>query len=172
MPWLILTALLAVGALVFGILWLTFTLIGRSIAKEAAALRGVVRDSGPVKVITRYRQFRSAREYRGAAYKSAPGRVVLTDAELLILQRPQRYGKFRREDLHRFTVGVVDAVYLQLRSEDPPEASGTIEYRMRLEAPQRWVAALVEAGARPTPGGDPGTATSSAGPGKASSGSR
>jgi hypothetical protein len=63
---------------------------------------------------------------------------------------PSRWQFFRvnRADLPRYTVGV-DGGQLVIHTDDPPNATGTIDYRVTLADPQPWVKALTEAGARP-----------------------
>ncbi|NUP10701.1 MAG: hypothetical protein HOW73_32050 [Polyangiaceae bacterium] len=129
------------------ILTVVFAAIRRSIAREAATLEGVVRDSGPIKVTTRFRRFRSARVYRGGGIRVTPAQLVLTATHLHVLERPQLYGRFKREDLARFTVGVLDG-RLHLFSKDPPDASGEIDYRFRVDDPETWAGVLADAGAK------------------------
>jgi len=152
MLWMMVATILGSIALTFSTLAIVFHLIRTSIAREAASLTGVERDSGPIKVMARYRRFRAPGMSYGGAIKGAPGQLVLTATHLYVLQRPQRYGRFARADLPRFTAGVIDGDRLQLRSEDPPGASGTVDYRMRVADPAGWVTALVAAGAKPLSG--------------------
>lgn len=139
------------GSIAFTVLVivLVFTLIRRSITREANALADVELDSGPVKLTTRYQRFKTSRMYRGGGIRMTPAHLVLTKTHLHILERPQLYGIIARADLARFTVGTLDN-RLHLRSEDPPNASGTIDYRVPVADPDRWVAALSAIGARRT----------------------
>lgn len=104
-------------------------------------------DSGITKMTTRFDHFRSERLVRGGVRRNHV-RAVLTETHLHLLERPQRYGVFSRADLPRFTVGLV-GTRLHLRSVDPPDATGTIDYQVDVDDPARWVGALVAAGARP-----------------------
>jgi hypothetical protein len=141
--------IVALLALVGATLWVVFFLIQRAIDRDAAALQpeGVELDSGPLTLTTRYRNFRAPGIYALAALRRTPGRIVLTARRLHILCRPQRYGIIDRDELHRFTVRVLDG-RLQLRSEDPPGASGTIDFRAPVPDPGAWVTALIRAGAK------------------------
>lgn len=131
------------------VLMIVFAQIRRVIDRDAAALagEGIELDSGRVTVTTRYRRFRTSKLYRGGGIRRTPARLVLTRHRLHILERPQRYGIIDRAELHRFTVGVLFGA-LHLSSSDPPGASGSIDYRVRVPDVGAWVAALAAAGAR------------------------
>ena len=58
------------------------------------------------------------------------------------------YSIIARSDLARFTVDIADNGALRIHSDDPPGATGSIEYRVTLTDAQAWVSALVQAGAR------------------------
>lgn len=142
-----------VGSIVLttAILVVVFVGIRRGIDRDAQRLDGVVLDSGVTKMTTRFDGFRSEQLVRGGLRRNHV-RAVLTETHLHLVERPQRYGIFRRADLPRFTVGIVED-RLHLRSTDPPEATGTIGYQIDVDDPARWVDALVAAGARPEHGG-------------------
>ena len=146
--WVVLTI---VGPLVLVsvVLFTVFAAIRKAIDRAAHELssEGIELDSGPVTVTTRARRFRARGIYSAGGIRRNPARVVLTKQRLHILQRPQRYGIIERADLARFTVDVVRGK-LRLRSEDPPGASGAIDYRMAAPDVDAWVAALAAAGAR------------------------
>ena len=72
--------------------------------------------------------------------------MVLTRERLYFLRR--RYGTFTRSDLARFTVGVAEDGKLRLHSDDPPSASGSIDFRFNVGDTEAWVKALTDAGAR------------------------
>ncbi|MBA3391673.1 MAG: hypothetical protein H0T89_03465 [Deltaproteobacteria bacterium] len=129
------------------VLVIVFGAVRRAIdrAAESVAVEGVELDSGPVTVTVRMRDFR-APGIRSGGIRRVPGRIVLTRRRLHILGRPQRYGIFDRADLDRLTVGIFDG-RLHLYSTDPPGATGSIDYRVPIKDPERWVAALTAAGA-------------------------
>lgn len=135
--------------LVTTVLFAVFAAIRKAIDRAAEALgpEGIELDSGPVIVSTRMRNFRAPKIYSSAAFRRNPARVVLTKQRLYILERPQRFGLFDRSELSSFTVRIVDGT-LHLRSEEPPGATGTIEYRVPVRDADTWLARLVEAGAR------------------------
>ena len=60
-----------------------------------------------------------------------------------------RFRKFRVRGGYRggLTVGILDRK-LHLRSDDPPGATGSIDFRVALPDPEGWVAALRAAGTR------------------------
>ncbi len=127
------------------VLVIVFSAVRRAIdrAAERVAVEGVELDSGPVTVTVRMRDFR-APGIRSGGLRRVPGRVVLTKRRLHILGRPQRYGIFDRADLDKLAVGILDG-RLHLYATDPPGATGSIDYRVRVDNPERWVAAIVAA---------------------------
>ncbi|MGE0548851.1 MAG: hypothetical protein AB7O24_20450 [Kofleriaceae bacterium] len=145
-----LLALSFVGPLVAvaAVLVIVFAMIRRAIDRAADALtpEGIELDSGPVTVTTRLRNYRAPGFYSGGAYRRNPARVVLTKQRLYILQRPQRFGVIDRADLAAFTIGILDGK-LQLRSDKPPGATGSIDFRIPVRDPDAWVARLASAGA-------------------------
>jgi hypothetical protein len=130
------------------VLVLVFGAVRRAIdrAAEALASEGIELDSGPVTLTTRMQSFRSPELY-GGGLRRTPARLVLTTQRLHLLQRPQRYGILERADLGRFTVGILDGK-LHLHSTEPPNATGSIDYRAQVDNPDAWVTALTAAGAR------------------------
>jgi hypothetical protein len=145
---------LGVGIPVFvaAILILVFSLVGRARARERAAFdhEGVVLDSGRLWITIRYANFRAPRIYRGVGIAKTRGSLVLTRQRFGVLtggyQRP--YSLIARSDLGRFTVGIAEDGALQIHSDDPPGATGSIDYRIALGDAASWVKALTEAGAR------------------------
>ncbi len=135
-------------AVVGVVLAIVFGAVRRAIdrAAERLAAEGVELDSGPVTVTVRMRDFRTPDSYRSGGIRRAPGRLVLTKRRLHILGRPQRYGIFDRAGLDQLTVGILDG-RLHLYAIDPPGATGSIDYRVRIKDPERWVASLTAAGA-------------------------
>jgi hypothetical protein len=145
---------LGVGIPLFvaAILILAFSLVGRVKAAERAALdhEGVVLDSGPQWITIRYNNFRAPRIYRGVGITKTRGSLVLTRQRFGVLtggrQRP--YNLIARSDLARFAVGIAENGALRVHSDDPPGATGSIDYRVALGDAAVWVKALAEAGAR------------------------
>jgi hypothetical protein len=127
-----------------------FAAVGKAIdrAAEALASEGVELDSGRVVATTRMRRFRAPGLYVGGGIRRTPARLVLTKQKLHIVMRPQRYGILERSTLDKFTVGILDGK-LHLQSSDPPGATGSVDYRVKLADPEKWVAALTAAGAKP-----------------------
>ncbi len=123
-----------------------FGAIRRQIAAEAAGLKDKELDSGMTKMTTRYGSFRSEQMMRGGLRRNYV-QAVLTATHLHLIERPQRYGIFKRADLAKFSVGTLDGI-LHLRSTEPPDATGTIDYRIDVADPERWVNALSDAGAQ------------------------
>lgn len=136
--------------LVATVLTIVFSLVRRAVDRAAAALanEGVVLDSGPLTLTTRYRSFRSAAIYSSSSIQRVPGRIVLTNQRLHLLRRPQRYGVFERSELPKLSVDVFEGM-LRIHSDDPPNASGHVDFRAPVTDPQAWLKALVEAGAKP-----------------------
>lgn len=129
-------------------LGVVFLLVRSAQARRVAALReeGVVLDSGRVRVETRFHGFRGAGLAVGVGLRRGAGVMVLTRRRLVITGH--RYGDFRREVLGRFEVGLDEAGRVHLHSDQPPNASGTIDFHVAAPEAGAWVAALVEAGAR------------------------
>lgn len=147
--WILVLSILGPLVLVTAVLVIVFAAIRTVIdrAAEALAPEGIELDSGQVTVTTRMRDFRAPDFYSGGGIRRNPARVVLTKQRLYILQRPQRYGVIDRADLAKFAVGILDGK-LHLRSDQPPGASGSIDYRIPVRDADSWVAALAGAGAR------------------------
>jgi hypothetical protein len=147
--WIVVVSVVVPLVLVVAVLALVFAAIRKAIDRAAHALgpEGIEHDSGPVTVTTRMRDFRAPDFYSGGGLRRNPARVVLTKQRLYILQRPQRYGVIDRAGLAKFTVGIVDNK-LRLRTDEPPGASGSIDYRIPVRDPETWVGALTAAGAR------------------------
>jgi len=151
----LLVAIIVVGTLVFvgTLLLLIFSAVRRSIARQLVALasEGIVLDSGSVHMKLRFRNFRGPRVAIGVGVRAGPGRMVLTQQRLTFVPMGQnRYGfaSLDREMLGRFSVGV-DEGRLHMHSDDPPNASGTVDLFLSVANPARWVDALTTAGARP-----------------------
>jgi hypothetical protein len=151
----LLVAAIVVGTLVLvgGILLLVFTAVRKAIEREAAALasEGIVLDSGPSTLNATFADFRGPSVYIGVGSRRGPARVVLTKRRFTFVPSGQNRFGFARMDyaeLARFTVGVSDGK-LHLHSDQPPNASGTVDLLLSVADPASWVRALTEAGARP-----------------------
>jgi hypothetical protein len=144
----LLVAGVVVGSVAFvaAVLAVVVALIRRRLAEQAASLDDVMLDSGYVKMATRFDGFRSPTLIR-SGYRRNPARVVLTRTHLHLLEQPQVYGVFALEDLSHFTAATQEGA-LHLRSTEPPGATGTVDYRIPVSDPDRWVEALIAAGAR------------------------
>jgi hypothetical protein len=155
---IVLVVSLGVGIplLVATILAVVFRSVARATARERAALdrEGVILDSGPLWITVRYTNFRAPGIYRGAAVSKTRGSFVLT-RERLVLTPGFRRVRLRvsRSDLVRFTVGIGEGGVLRLHSDDPPGASGSIDYRVPVDDATSWVKALADAGARSSKAG-------------------
>jgi hypothetical protein len=147
--WIVAFAIIGPLVLVTVVLVIVFAAIRKAIDRAAQGLasEGIELDSGPVTVTTRMRSFRAPGIASAGGIRRNPARVVLTKQRLHIVQRPQRYDIIERADLARFTIDTVDGK-LRLRSEDPPGASGEIDYRIPVRDLDAWMAALAAAGAR------------------------
>jgi hypothetical protein len=132
------------------VLTIVFSLLARALRRARAELEaeGVELDSGMRWITTRYRNFRAPGIRARAQITGGRGILVLTRKRLYVLKRPQRYGILERDALGRFTVGVDSKGRLQLHSEEPPGAIGTVDYRVRVDDVDGWIGALVAAGAR------------------------
>ncbi len=145
-----LLSVVGILALVAAVLGVVFALVGRLLDRARAELEpeGVVKASARVMVTTRFRGFRSP-ALISSGFRRNPGYLVLTRERLLVLQRPQRYGIFARGDLGRLRVGVAESGALQIQSDDPPGATGSVDYRVAVPDAAAWVKTLTDAGARP-----------------------
>jgi hypothetical protein len=155
----LLVGLIVGGSLLFAgtLVALILSAVRRAAARQMAALagEGIVLDSGRIHVKLQFRGFRGPRVAIGVGVNAGPGRVVLTQRRFTFVPAGQnRYGiaTIDREMLGRFDVGV-DQGKLHLHSDNPPNASGTVDMFLSVAEPARWVDALTTAGARPSQGG-------------------
>jgi len=147
--------ILGVGIPVFvaTILLIVFTLVRRSVRRQMAEARaqaereGIVLDSGPVWMTIRYSGFRSPNVFIGAGIRKTRVTMLLTRERLVFVPGSRHYFTVSRADLARFHVVVEDAA-LRIHTDSPPNASGSIDYRVPVTDPAAWMAALSEAGAR------------------------
>jgi hypothetical protein len=155
----LLVAIIVVGALAFAgaIIAAVLVAVSRQRKRIAAELEaeGIVLDSGRTGVRVSFSGFRGPRFAAGRSARGGPGRVVLTPRRLRILALPHaKYGVGSLDGaaLARCRIGVDDRGRLHLRGEDLPGTTGRFELFVRVVEPERWIAALVAAGARPGPG--------------------
>ncbi|HEU4411423.1 MAG TPA: hypothetical protein VFS43_39595 [Polyangiaceae bacterium] len=137
-------------ALVAAILGIVFFLVGKALDRARAGLEaeGVVKAPDRVIITTRFDDFRSP-QLRSSGIRKNHGYLVLTRERLIVLQLPQRYGGlYARGALGRLRVGVDERGALQLHTDEPPGATGSVDYRVPVRDAAAWVKALVEAGAR------------------------
>ncbi|MGD0524546.1 MAG: hypothetical protein ABSE49_05365 [Polyangiaceae bacterium] len=155
----LLVALIVAGALLFAgtLVFLIVSAVRRQTARAMAVLHGegIILDSGRVHLKLSFRGFRGPRVAIGIGMNAGPGRVVLTQRRFTFVPWGQnRYGftTTDRELLHRFAVGV-DEGRLHLHSDNPPNASGTVDIFVSVANPAEWVEALTAAGAVRRAGG-------------------
>jgi hypothetical protein len=154
----LMVALIVAGALLFAgtLVFVILSAVRRQTARALAILHGegIILDSGRVHLKLSFRGFRGPRVAIGIGVNAGPGRVVLTQRRFAFVPWGQnRYGftTTDRELLNRFTVGV-DEGRLHLHSDNPPNASGTVDIFVSVTNPAEWVAALTAAGALPGAG--------------------
>jgi hypothetical protein len=151
---LVLLLALGIPAFVAAILIFVFTLVARVTARQRAALEqeGIVLDSGKQWITIRYANFRAPGIYRGAGLRKTRASLILTQQRLGLVPARRSYLFVPRKELGRFTVGASPDGTLQIHSDNPPGASGSIEYSVQLMDAETWVKALTDAGARPRAG--------------------
>ncbi len=150
---IIVGGVLVILGLVAVLLFSIFAAVRRAGEREVAALQseGIVLDSGRVHVRFGFRGFRGPMVAIGVGVRAGPGRIVLTQQRLTFVPSgSNRYGFARmdREGLSRFQVGIQDGK-LHLHSDQPPNASGSVDVLVSVANPAQWVDALTMAGARP-----------------------
>jgi hypothetical protein len=148
--------LLGIGipAFVAAILLFVFTLVRGMIARQRAALvqEGIVLDSGPQWITIRYAGYSAPGIYRGGGFHKMKASLILTQQRLALLPSRRSYGRIPRNGLGHFTVGATPDGTLQIHSDNPPGASGSIDYSVNLPDAETWVKTLTDLGARPRPG--------------------
>ncbi len=146
-----LTLTLALGTPIFltTILFLVFRTVKKTADKEKEALvqEDILLDSGMRWIAVRFRNFRAPGFYRGVGFTRAWSSVLLT-REQLVFTSGLRAGFFRykRSDLGRFKAMVSPQSILSIWSDDPPGASGLIDFRFKVSDAASWVKALKDAG--------------------------
>ena len=140
-----------IPALVGTILIVVFSAVGRAKARLRAELEreGIVLDSGTRWVTIRFSRFRAPGYYRGAGLLKLRASLVLTQARFVLFPGFRSFYRVARADLGRYAVGMAEDGALELHSDDPPGATGSIDFRVNVDEPNAWVAALSSAGARP-----------------------
>jgi hypothetical protein len=145
---------IGIPALVLTILAVVFLFVSRAVRRRMAEERlkatqeGIVLDSGPVWMTVRYRGFQSAGLFIGVGIRKSRVTALLTRERLAFLPWSRHYFTIARADLARFKVGVAEDGGLRIHTEDPPGASGSIDYRIPVADASAWVSALAEAGAQ------------------------
>jgi hypothetical protein len=153
--WLGLALGLGIPALVFLILGVVFFFVRRAVRRQMAEARaqaaheGIVLDSGPVWMTVRYRGYRAPGVYVGVGVRMTRVEMILTRARLSFVPRARHYSGIGHADLGRFQVAVAEDGALRLHTDNPPGASGSIDYRIPVADPAAWVSALTQAGAQP-----------------------
>ena len=141
---------LFVLALLGGIFALVFSSIRKATARMRAELasEGIVLDTGPQWITLRLTNFRAPGLAVGVSVNKSRASLVLTQRRFVMLPSRRAFCRVDRKDLARYTVGL-DGGALVIHSDDPPNASGSIDYRVTFPEAQAWVNALTDAGARP-----------------------
>lgn len=133
------------------LLWFILRTIKNAIARQAEELakEGIVKDSGSVKVTEHLRDFRAPGMRVSVGARSGLGRLILTKERLALLPLNRRHGLsiLSRADLSRFTAAARDGK-LHLHTDNPPNATGSIEVVVSVPDADAWVSALADAGAK------------------------
>lgn len=134
------------------ILFIVFTSVRRAIARqrEAIASEGVVLDSGPQWITIHLKGFRAPGRAVGVGVEKARMSMILTKKALHFVPNRWRFLHFERSGLDHFVVDIEGGA-LHMHSDDPPNASGTIDIKLPVSNASEWVAALTEAGAKGSP---------------------
>jgi hypothetical protein len=144
---------IAVGVLVLvgTILAIVFTIVRAAQAKRIAvflaelAPEGIVRDSGMRSATIRYRNYRRPGYAASANIHNAGRQLIMTSKSFAILS-------FRNErcaltDVGRYEVAAEGNV-LRLTTDNPVDATGHMDIRVRLDDATEWARALRDAGAK------------------------
>jgi len=143
-------------SLVFGILAFVAALlvfIFRGVRAAAARQRAeldaerVVLDSGRVPMTARFNGFRTQGMAMGVGVMKGMTTLVLTQRRLVFVPSRRQFLRIDRQDLDRYTASI-DGGALRLHSDNPPNASGTVEFRVSVSDAPAWLRALGEAGAK------------------------
>lgn len=116
--------------------------------RAEAAPEGVVLDSGLVKATIRYRNYSAPGIVIGVGIRAQWMVLMLTGSRLVILPSSRHYCDVPRAELSRYTVGVAANGRLQLHTETPFNATGSVDYQIGVPDVQLWIQRLKEAGAR------------------------
>lgn len=133
------------------ILFIAFTSVRRAIARqrEVIAAEGVELDSGPQWITIHLKGFRAPGRAVGVGVEKARMSMILTKKALHFVPNRWRFLHFERSALDHFVVSARDGA-VEMHSDDPPNASGTIDIKLPASNAVEWVAALKEAGAKST----------------------
>jgi hypothetical protein len=125
---------------------LVFTLVRRALVRQRLALEaeGVVLDTGPQWMTLRLQGYRRPGLYAGIMVKKVRGHLVLTKTHLTAVGL--RWMRFEISQLQRFKVSVGEGG-LRLHTDQPPEATGTLDLRVQIPDAEAWLKALKEVGA-------------------------
>jgi hypothetical protein len=138
---------------VAGILLVVFTLVRRSIRRQVEGARrqaegeGIVLDSGPIWMTIRYNGFRSSNLMIGAGIRKTRATLLLTRERLTFVPGSRHYFTVNKADFPRFNVVTEDGA-VRMHTDNPPAASGSLDYRFAVSDPAAWASALADAGAR------------------------
>ncbi len=128
-------------------MWTAFRAVRRRVAQQRAALEAetVVLDSGWVGATIRLRSYRDARRRVGVGIQGTRCQLVLTRQRLVVIG--PRFPPVPLAELKRYSVAS-DGQRLHLVTDQPMEAEGHFDLRVRVPDPDAWVPKLVEAGAQ------------------------
>jgi hypothetical protein len=134
------------------ILGIVFGIIGSAMRKRREAAlhvlrqEGIERDSGVVRATVRYRDFAMAGMYSGARVAIVRRQLVLTRANFVILGGIPSLPSIPRNELRRYEVKS-DEGSLIISTDNPVQASGHMQLKLKVPDVDAWVKALREAGA-------------------------
>jgi hypothetical protein len=142
---------IGIPVIVIAFLAFVFSRVRAANAARYATLahEGIVLDSGPRWITLRLHGYRAPGIAASAAIEKVRATLILTERSLALIPGLRALSTIARTDLARFTVRRADDGALHLSSSEPPNASGTIDIRIPGDDVDRWLAALVEAGAQP-----------------------
>ncbi len=148
--WIVVSSVVGGVVLVGGFVYLLLRAILAIAQKQRDVLanEGIVLDSGSVWMTIQYRGFSAPRFARGIGFDKRKGAFILTKNRFSVVPRRWQHEQIARSDLGRFTVGTDAEGRLLVRSDNPPNASGLIEFHVPVGDPNAWISALTAAGAR------------------------
>ncbi|HEY4220451.1 MAG TPA: hypothetical protein VGO62_03895 [Myxococcota bacterium] len=139
-----------IPVLVLGILAIVFSQVKKAAARARQALEheGILLDSGKRWVTLHLRGYRAPGIAVGAGLQKLRCAVILTKKTLALIPGYRAFTRIHTNELSHYTVGVADDGALRIHSDDPPRASGSIDYRVPVDDASAWVRALVDMGAK------------------------